>query len=661
MSKVVLHIGTHKTATTTIQNRFWAFAPQLEEHGLIYPRLNQITGHHGLVCDWVPLPEVYHLPKGSTETLRDLGKQYGNRDVTVFLSSEEFSRGEPKGGVDYAALRSALSGFDEIEVIAVLRTQWEFMQSVYLELSKNRVPPEPDKLLPPTFKRGLFAGLWADYNLLLDRLEAVFAPEEITLFDFNDCRSAEGGILGRLLTHLGVSVSPETLAEMTAASSNISPLSLASWAANMLSDPDPAPTELVDRMGRVLRQQYGEDVNPCLFTRAEFDRLKTHFDLRNAELAKRRAPVQPGFAITPASAEGVTMFRDDIKGKFWLTAGRSLTTDLMAAQPESEDAPKPATDLPLWRQDSAAITAAIRARPAPFKIVLHTRNDPALSDWVAHHAAIVGYEGLIIADNMSDAPEVLEQLQDLAGRSCVFRFEGDRDALHDRAQYPDLFAAIEASSGWMTMIAADERLIWVEADGSWIADQRILDKLAERGGLSAIPAVLIDSFGSDAGRFVIPRGKKGLTSRLERGKPVIRSGAGVGPGVKCHNTEFEKSLFDPGESAHFIQLHLQDLPPEQTPRTQRESGVYPSATDERASAAAKEAQGAPGLLQRARRKVRRLLNGKAAPTVEDTIRLRPDGTIDGTAAQRARFGELITRSAALLDAMPRSEHPENRQ
>ncbi len=661
MSKVVLHIGTHKTATTTIQNRFWAFAPQLEEHGLIYPRLNQITGHHGLVCDWVPLPEVYHLPKGSTETLRDLGKQYGNRDVTVFLSSEEFSRGEPKGGVDYAALRDALSGFDEIEVIAVLRTQWEFMQSVYLELSKNRVPPEPDKLLPPTFKRGLFAGLWADYNLLLDRLEAAFAPEEITLFDFNDCRSAEGGILGRLLAHLGVQVAPETLAEMTAASSNISPLSLASWAANMLSDPDPAPPELVKRMGQVLRQQYGADVNPCLFTRAEFDRLKTHFDVRNAELAKRRAPVQPGFAITTANAEAVSLFRDDIKGKFWLAAGRSLTTDLMASQPESDTASNPVTNLPVWQQDSAAISAAIRAGSAPFKIVLHTRNDPALSDWVAHHAAIVGHEGLIIADNMSDAPEVLEQLQDLAGRACVFRFEGDRDALHDRAQYPDLFAAISESSDWMTVIAADERLIWAEADGSWIADHRILDKLAERDSLSALPAFLIDSFGSDADRVLLPRGKKGLASRLERGKPVIHSGATVGPGVKCQNTQFEKSLFDPREPAHFIQLRLKNQPPKQMSQAQREESASPSATDERVSTATKGTQGAQGLLLRGLTEIRRLLNGKAASAAEDMIRLRPDGTIDGTAAQRARFVELITHSAALLDTILQARQPEKRQ
>ena len=44
MARIVLHIGTHKTATTTIQNVFHRNATLLAQHGIVYPRLGTATG-----------------------------------------------------------------------------------------------------------------------------------------------------------------------------------------------------------------------------------------------------------------------------------------------------------------------------------------------------------------------------------------------------------------------------------------------------------------------------------------------------------------------------------------------------------------------------------------------------------------------------------------
>ena len=204
MSKVVIHIGTHKTATTTIQDMFWKNSATLAKHGLIYPRISRgVTGHHGLVFNWAHMPKPYQLKNGGRAALAAIAKKYSQRDATVFLSSEEFSRGSPESATDFAELRDLLAAFDEIEIICVLRSQWQFLQSVYLELSKTGIPPRPPTLVDPVIESGLFQGLWVDYNLLLDNLEAAFEPEQITLVDFNTSCQSNGGILGYFLCHLG--------------------------------------------------------------------------------------------------------------------------------------------------------------------------------------------------------------------------------------------------------------------------------------------------------------------------------------------------------------------------------------------------------------------------------------------------------------------------
>ena len=334
MSKVIVHIGTHKTATTTIQGKFWAFAPELVDRGIVYPRLNDIPGHHGLTAIWSPVDEEFLLPNGPEAGFAEIVKDYADSDFTVFLSSEEFSRAGPRGGVDYHALRHQLQGFDEIQVVCVLRSQWQFIQSVYLELSKGNSPPRPPVLLNPALNQGVFAGLWANYNLFLDRLEDAFGPENVTLLDFDTCRKSTGGVVGAMLSFLGVDPTDPELAGMLDGSSNVSPPPLASWAANILSEPQIAPNWLIWRAETFLRQEYGAKARHCLFTRAEFDRLKDHFEPLNAELARRRAPWQPDFAMTPANRDTLSLFREDIGVTFWLQFCRNLAQDILQHEGE---------------------------------------------------------------------------------------------------------------------------------------------------------------------------------------------------------------------------------------------------------------------------------------------------------------------------------------
>lgn len=330
-SKVVLHIGTHKTATTTIQDTFWENADLLARHGMIYPKYDKHTGHHGLVYDWANLPQTYALPGGSRAALAQLAQDHAHKPVTVFLSSEEFSRGDPKGATDFEEVRDLLSAFDEIEVICTLRPQWQFIQSIYLELSKHRNPARPPHLIKAALETGLVAGLWVDYNLLLTNLEKTFAPSEITLLDFDTVRAAPGGVLGTMMRHVGLEIGADDLVAVNGGASNVSPRPVTGWTCNVLSEPHVAPRWLLDLVDEAVDLEFPDKQQSCLFTREELRRLEAHFTPLNEALQTRRRDVQPDFALSVPDRGKLEVFRNAIPASLWVRIGRRQTAQMIRA------------------------------------------------------------------------------------------------------------------------------------------------------------------------------------------------------------------------------------------------------------------------------------------------------------------------------------------
>ncbi|MFN3938582.1 MAG: hypothetical protein ACK4KW_13520 [Gemmobacter sp.] len=322
MKRLVLHIGTHKTATTTVQDTFANNAALLRRHGLIYPRLSRFTGHHGLVTDWNRLPDQFHPPGGSRALWRGLASDFGQDGATVLVSSEELSRAHADHRVDFREVRDLVSGFDRVEVVCLLREQWQFMQSIYLELAKKIMPPRPYKLVKDALARNMCAGLWVDYNGLYDHLLTAFAPDEITFIDFDIARRAEGGVIGTLLRHLDIALDPAELKPVNNGASNVSPPALPAWAANIAAEPRVAPSWLIGAMASAFQTVFGADARSCLFTRAEMDLIRDHFAPLNARFVERVGMVQKGFGLSRTPPDREFVFRDMVKEKFWTTATR---------------------------------------------------------------------------------------------------------------------------------------------------------------------------------------------------------------------------------------------------------------------------------------------------------------------------------------------------
>jgi hypothetical protein len=313
MARVVLHIGPHKTGTTALQNLFWQHSAALARRGLHYPRLPYAhTGHHGLVTDWgTHLPQTYRLPAGSRVALRQIARDFAGRKGTVLLSSEEFSRADPAQQVDWRQVFEDLSGFETIEVLCVLRTPWQMLQSLYAEVSRRKSPPRPPDLVRMALEHRRFDGVFLDPAALVRWLAQHFSAQHIHLIDYHTACVGEGGLGAAVQRVLGV----KPLA-VGAESSNRSPRPLAHWMANLLSEPATPSPGLVSWV----EGQFAHAPRQCLFTRAELASLRAGFSNCAAELAD----MIPGFRLSDPDPAPETLFREDIGVAFWKDVARNL-------------------------------------------------------------------------------------------------------------------------------------------------------------------------------------------------------------------------------------------------------------------------------------------------------------------------------------------------
>lgn len=176
--RLVLHIGTHKTGTTTIQKFAAANRAALSEKGLHYPALVPSFGPRN--------PGHHHLAhalsdEGSPSVTRDEALAFidkARKDAdgrTVLLSAEPFFRHVlgARGDADYwtarhayiRAVAEALSGFD-VTVMVVFRRLDDFVQSLYKEsvLQSRYARPIEDFVREriTSFEYGRQLDLWED-------------------------------------------------------------------------------------------------------------------------------------------------------------------------------------------------------------------------------------------------------------------------------------------------------------------------------------------------------------------------------------------------------------------------------------------------------------------------------------------------------------------
>ena len=141
----------------------------------------------------------------------------------------------------------------------------------------------------------------------------------------------------------------------------------------------------------------------------------------------------------------------------------------------------------VWERDKSEILRKLSS-PAPLKLCVKTLNEPSLIEgWIRHHAAIVGPENLIIADNASTDPDALRVYESHSEAVTIFQFEGPHNQIHWHPRFADLFRCIKDTCRYFSFVDVDERLVWIDVD-SWCADRSLVDQLGAFHAVGIIPA-----------------------------------------------------------------------------------------------------------------------------------------------------------------------------
>jgi len=134
--KLYLHIGAHKTATTTIQRAFWEGRRKLARAGVLYPKAAHYHfAQHRLAFGLKdrPDPDTGEVPDFDTEMAALRAEVLAARQQVAFVSSEAFSV------TRRPLIRRLVEAVDfaELHVIAVVRRQDDFLLSLYNQNAKG--------------------------------------------------------------------------------------------------------------------------------------------------------------------------------------------------------------------------------------------------------------------------------------------------------------------------------------------------------------------------------------------------------------------------------------------------------------------------------------------------------------------------------------------
>lgn len=183
MRSILLHIGTHKTGSTSIQQFLARVSDQLRKDDILYPEAGRPDdraphGHHTLAWSIQQRQGLENL-EGWEEVAREIRRSSCNQ---VLLSSEVF---ETCSVEEIRQIRSFFPNF-KVEALVYLRKPFGYMVSMYKQRIRAFGETRP-------FRQFADAKMHlCDYPALLERWRQGLGEGQITARSFEQCCKSDG-------------------------------------------------------------------------------------------------------------------------------------------------------------------------------------------------------------------------------------------------------------------------------------------------------------------------------------------------------------------------------------------------------------------------------------------------------------------------------------
>lgn len=299
--KLVLHIGSHKTATTHIQGVLAKNKRHLTAMSVLYPRAGQIYDAHFRLCWALRDPDLAETGLTDIDEWAALVEEIRSDPAErAIVSAEEFGL-----HVDPARLAPLRDIFD-VTVVSYLRSPDGYMQSFYNQFVKDFANRETRTLTTYLAEENLH---FLNTRFLLEPWCEVFGADAIRLRLFDQAIRGPGGIVRDFFTAIGCTALPEfedpgisVLHKVSLPPDALEYLRFANPYLTRQEGHHPFVIELV-RLGRMHKDQLGATRAGILSMKSR-QALRRRFAAQNAWAARRfldadRTPFTPNDAVPP--------------------------------------------------------------------------------------------------------------------------------------------------------------------------------------------------------------------------------------------------------------------------------------------------------------------------------------------------------------------------
>ena len=178
MKTIFLHIGLHKTGTTTIQESLFAEQEKLNQNGVLVPAVGQPfpqnAGHHNLAWELFDFKK-FSAKNGTWDDLIYLINEVPHK--RIILSSEEFTR-IPVSKIEQIKIR--LEKF-QVKIVVYIRRQDKILQSFWAEMIKSGRTPNFTTGFIEWLENNQYIFSQVDFQSVLKRWSDVFGKDNLIL------------------------------------------------------------------------------------------------------------------------------------------------------------------------------------------------------------------------------------------------------------------------------------------------------------------------------------------------------------------------------------------------------------------------------------------------------------------------------------------------